>query len=574
MESLKCVKNLEKKINEYIKAIGASLEKSEKHLLEILPKLLDYFHFIIDDETFEEIGEISRKKQEILEYLKNQEYSKKEFIILEVEDFDNTQKYLSTLIENFFFYFENYKLDFNFKNIYYYAFHLIYYILFIIANSFDTILFEDKNLKFYIYHIVHFFEKNKKSPEYNFFFYEGAFKFLSKKYDINIKYLFSLDKNVIEIFNEVSKINSIKNEFYNEMIMKTNKSDDEYDFISKYSDINEEIKDLLLNYNFLANNIQSACEDLKNKIEKINEIFSNNKVTCEKLKKYQEKIEELYKIISDHNLTDNHFALMFENFKCKVSPVPNIETLLIYSKEWIKCNDELNKDYTEIFSQIINSTYFKDLYLSAMTSSYVENFIKFNNLESNYNHFINKYAKEINKYILYAPLTRGIKAYLTNYFRIALNLNSIELIGDFNDESQKKELYQSYLLVQLLYGSLHFIYRLDKRNISCLKALSPEKLKIYQTYREIGVDLILYIFGTEYINYFSLDNCKLINNLDSWKNTGTNFKVFNKIYLQGEELQGIDEIYDGLGLKCNISLDEGNSNDSKICTDAAIRYCF
>ena len=27
-------------------------------------------------------------------------------------------------------------------------------------------------------------------------------------------------------------------------------------------------------------------------------------------------------------------------------------------------------------------------------------------------------------------------------------------------------------------------------------------------------DLILYIFGTEYINYFSLDNCKLINNLE------------------------------------------------------------
>ena len=101
------------------------------------------------------------------------------------------------------------------------------------------------------------------------------------------------------------------------------------------------------------------------------------------------------------------------------------------------------------------------------------------------------------------------------------------------------------------------------------------KKKLSQTYKEIGVDLILYLFGTEYITYFSLSNCKLLNNLDSWKNEGTNFKVFNQVYLLGNELKGKDEIKDsGIGLKCNISFYEGNSDDSKLCTDAAIRYCF
>ena len=67
----------------------------------------------------------------------------------------------------------------------------------------------------------------------------------------------------------------------------------------------------------------------------------------------------------------------------------------------------------------------------------------------------------------------------------------------------------------------------------------------------------------------------LLNNLDSWKNNGTNFKVFNEVYLLGNELNGNDEINDsGTGLKCNISFYEGISNDSKLCTDAAIRYCF
>lgn len=579
MEPLEFVKNLRKKINEYTNKIGPSLEESEKDLLEILPQLLDYIYYIIQNYDIinenKQLDELSSIKDKLLEFLEKKKYSKSEFYILEVGLFDKSSKYLTTLIENLYFYFERYKLELNIKNIYYYLFHLIYYILLIIVNSYDKILFKDKNIKFYLYHIIHFFEKDKKSPEYYYFFYEGAFKFLSKNYNTNINYLFSFNKNVIFKFRETHDIMYIINKFYNQIASKKEKNEDEYNFIGKFRELYSKMMNEIGIYNLEIDSVKNECENLKNKVKKINDIFSKNNVECKELKVYQDKIEELLKIISENNLNDSHFALMRDNFNCKKQFDIHIDKLLFYAKEWIKCNEELNKDYTEKFSQIINSSSFKELYLSAMKSSYVHYFVKDNGYEKNYNLFLEKYSEEIDKYIIYVPLTRGIKAYVANYFRIALNLNSVELIGSSDNENEIIEVYKSYLLVQLLHESFHFIYRLDKKNTSCREALSPEKKKLSQTYKEIGVDLILYLFGTEYITYFSLSNCKLLNNLDSWKNEGTNFKVFNQVYLLGNELKGKDEIKDsGIGLKCNISFYEGNSDDSKLCTDAAIRYCF
>ena len=52
-----------------------------------------------------------------------------------------------------------------------------------------------------------------------------------------------------------------------------------------------------------------------------------------------------------------------------------------------------------------------------MKSSYIKNFVESNNLGDNYRLFMEKYAKEIDKYILYVSLTRGFKAYVFNYHR-------------------------------------------------------------------------------------------------------------------------------------------------------------
>ena len=362
MEPLEFVKNLRKKINEYTNKIGPSLEESEKDLLEILPQLLDYIYYIIQNYDIinenKQLDELSSIKDKLLEFLEKKKYSKSEFYILEVGLFDKSSKYLTTLIENLYFYFERYKLELNIKNIYYYLFHLIYYILLIIVNSYDKILFKDKNIKFYLYHIIHFFEKDKKSPEYYYFFYEGAFKFLSKNYNTNINYLFSFNKNVIFKFRETHDIMYIINKFYNQIASKKEKNEDEYNFIGKFRELYSKMMNEIGIYNLEIDSVKNECENLKNKVKKINDIFSKNNVECKELKVYQDKIEELLKIISENNLNDSHFALMRDNFNCKKQFDIHIDKLLFYAKEWIKCNEELNKDYTEKFSQIINSSSF------------------------------------------------------------------------------------------------------------------------------------------------------------------------------------------------------------------------
>ena len=56
----------------------------------------------------------------------------------------------------------------------------------------------------------------------------------------------------------------------------------------------------------------------------------------------------------------------------------------------------------------------------------------------------------INNYILHIPITRGIKTYISDYLIIITNIHSIEIYGDFNEESEKDLFIFSYLLIHLL----------------------------------------------------------------------------------------------------------------------------
>ena len=169
-----------------------------------------------------------------------------------------------------------------------------------------------------------------------------------------------------------------------------------------------------------------------------------------------------------------------------------------------------------------------------------------------------KYANDIDKYVLYAPLTSGIKAYVENYFRIILNINSVDIIGNLN-KKEKENIFKSYLLILMLKESFHFIFKLNKKGIDVNKALSPKIKKVDEYYQEIGVDLILEIFGTEYINFISPESSDLINRLESWKNNNTNFKVFDKIYISNGKVinEGKNKKFE-IGLECNIFMDKGN----------------
>ena len=88
-----------------------------------------------------------------------------------------------------------------------------------------------------------------------------------------------------------------------------------------------------------------------------------------------------------------------------------------------------------------------------MKSKYIKEFVSDFSLNDLYRNFMTNYSENINKYILYAPLTRGIKAYVSNYLRIVLNINSVEILGEF-DENSKNEFLISYLLIQMLHESI------------------------------------------------------------------------------------------------------------------------
>ena len=126
----------------------------------------------------------------------------------------------------------------------------------------------------------------------------------------------------------------------------------------------------------------------------------------------------------------------------------------------------------------------------------------------------------------------------------------------------------------LIRESFHFIFRLDKYGETVQNAQSPEIFKIKQSYREIGVDIILHLFGTEYITFISIENSKLLNNIELWKKNNTNFKVFKKVYLLFGLLEHEEKNYTGSGLKCNISLNENKSIIPIFCGNSAVKYCF
>ena len=72
-------------------------------LIEILFKLLEYFYYILLDKIKilkEHNNELKVIKNEILDNLNKKGYVKEEFHILGTEIFDETDKYLSILLNN------------------------------------------------------------------------------------------------------------------------------------------------------------------------------------------------------------------------------------------------------------------------------------------------------------------------------------------------------------------------------------------------------------------------------------------------------------------------------------------
>ena len=584
----KSIQELKDKVSKYIQS--SPLDSNEKNMILALSHLIDIIYLFFkkseintsiygskNEESLD--NKISEVKEKLNKFL-SQNYKPKEFIILNPITFSNSSQFIKILLENMYYYFSDYEINKKYMNIYYYLFHLIYYILSIVSKEKETNNLKEDIIKFYIYHIVHFFLNNKKNPEYNFFFYEGAFKFLAKKFNISFSFLFNLEDAILPNINITNEVQNLISTYYSKLCSVKYKSNDELNFFGNYPTLYKKILDIMneendINYIKIEGNILlEKCSSLKNKIGQVENILKDNGVSCIALDNYKKIVENLIQIIKENNLTLNDFNLMFLNYDRDYHNIPEFEKLLKLTKTWENYHNAVEQNYTPIFSKIINSEDFKTLYSTTMKSSYVKNFVKANHLTKSYDIFMKDYADELSKYILFVPLTRGIKAYVSNYFRIALNTNSIDIIDISNDKT-KEDFIKSYLLIIFIQQSFYFIYRITKEGESASQALSPQTKKLREYYNDIGVDIILFLFGTEYITFISEENSKLLNNIESWKKDNTDFKVFEQVYLFcGELIHANKKKNKGPGLECNISMNENEKIQWKMCTDSAVRFCF
>ena len=581
--------NFENKIKRNIESYPLKLKAIERDVIEVLSKLLNLFYSVINTESQSYQNEELRKlfsdnKLKIINLLKDKGYQPNEFKILKTEDFQDHLQYLQELLKNLNYYLSKYEFNGICINLYYYLFHLIYFLLLAITEEKDKLLLKEDTIKFYMHHIVHFFKKDERTPENHYFFYHGAFKQLKKKYNIKTDYVINFNHDKID-FRIPFTIQKILRDFKTRNISSTNVNELDFvgtfsAFMNKVQNYSNEIMDKYEQLN--PNNTDEFINFITIISDKIGNIETDlNQLTCQELTNYKSLIDNFKKLISERRMNLNDLILMDLNYlhipekkkKYKYDILEYIE----YANFFNVCDKDSDEDYTDIFKNILNSNKFKSLYLMAMKSKPIRDFVSDFSLDDLYNNFMKNYSEKINEYIIFAPLTRGIKAYVSNYLRIVLNINSVKILGEY-DENSKNDFLISYLLIQMLHESFHFLYRLTKNGQNSSKGISPKREKIKENYGEIGVDLILYIFGTEYIPYISKKNSILICDPKSWENPNTNFKVFNKVYLCQYQLinENDKEINTDSGLKCNISsgYEFYSIRDFKICTDDTIRYCF
>ena len=578
----------------------------ETDVIDVLIKLLKMFLIFFRQNSKDPLNlidideeDIKLLKEELIQFLITKNYQKKDFTILKVETFDSLtdSKYLKSLLENLHYYLSQYEFKTIFKNFYYYLFHLIYFLLLVLSKLKDKNFLKDEIFKFYFFHIVHYFKNDKKNPEKYFFFYHGAFKLFNKKFAIPTQFVINFDLKEFQ-FSMQYTIQTIFDDYSLSLILKDEKNTEITKFIDDEQKILEEMKELKIKMfkkknELFVNKIISDVNDNNNNlvqyfnhihkyIQNVQKILNKYNLECLKLTKYCKLIEDFQNLIIKRGLTLNDLILMELNYNHKYGGTSNefdIEKYIKYAQLFNECDQDSEVNYTNIFTKIINSEKFKNLYKTAMNSPFVQIFANDNNLTDKYNEFMKKFADKINEYILFVPLTRGMKAYVSNYMRICLNINSIS-ISEYLSQDIQNEYFTSYLLIHLLHESFHFIFRLNEYGKSADKTTSPISKKIKEEYSEIGVDLILHLFGTEYITFISKENYVLLNNPKSWENKDTNFKVFNQIYLSDRKLVGKeeDEAILGSGLKCNISDSYETANhdekEFRLCTSGSIKYCF
>ena len=123
------------------------------------------------------------------------------------------------------------------------------------------------------------------------------------------------------------------------------------------------------------------------------------------------------------------------------------------------------------------------------------------------------------------------RSYLSNFLRIIINIHNIDLNNKL-EESVKEELLKSFLLIQLLIESINFIIKL---------ILLEKKTKKMTKYKDIEKYLINHLFNSYSINFISIENTKIINDIKSWENNNTEFNIFKN---KNKHNQGLKFYYE------------------------------
>ena len=209
--------------------------------------------------------------------------------------------------------------------------------------------------------------------------------------------------------------------------------------------------------------------------------------------------------------------------------------------------EEAEKEYIEDLKNILKTEIFhqklKEILLSNAIKNYLTKKRKFigndyeveiiendgeydDNLEEGYEDLIKKLKENIfylNELIIYKKLPKKIRAYVSPYMRIALNVLFIE-IPDYikKDENIKNVLLTAYLIIILVLEIVHMLKYFNKKRIDLKNPPSkPNK-------REGGKSLLNYLFGIPVINGLTEKQAKKINNINTWNDINDLRKIFER----------------------------------------------
>ena len=473
----------------------------------------------------------------IFSYINDSPFKPEEYKICQLEDYDDIIKYYSKILKNFGYYFSEY------------IFHIkeilkrlilnepVIKMILIIINENKLNLYNEL-IKFYINHIFEFYSnKDIDSISHDISLYTTSLYLLKTNFNI---------KENIDVNYDILKTNSLVTIFHNSIkeinkeiakimknIIKNNKKQIN---LKIYENVYNELLTNKFSYEFFdksyfdfltQNNLEEKLNLIKPFVNKNN--FS--KYFLKRLNKLLELSKDInyktslliYHLNFDKNNSDNVNQIIDEMIDC----------LKIY-KNYLKAFNK-NKYFNTLFKKLLNDNKFRTLFYKIIKSKKIKNFIEkkiflYNNLENNYNEFINKFidSNKFFDYVILITLSYYKKAYIDDFLRIFINDNFIRIQGNLNIEITENEIEEisiSYLIITLLHESFHFINRFNNSGKSSKKDFSP--LSTDTNEKEIGIDLIFFIFNVKIIQELNVENSKYINNIENWENDNFSFHDLN-----------------------------------------------